>query len=249
MKTLNKKIASSLLGLLFLSSAVSVSAQEATKSEGGKFSVSADLVSSYVWRGMPQGTTHGGTPNFQPSLTYAIGGLTVGAWGSGSFDGEIKEVDLYATYAFNDLFSATVTDYNWTFTSGRSYFSYKKDKTDHFFEASLNYAGTETFPLSVSLNTMLTGADYNTDGDQAYSTYLELAYPLASNAKLFLGSSLLDSPSMYTPGEEKGFAVTNLGVKVSKEIKFSDTFSLPVYGIVGFNPSADNAYFVAGLTF
>jgi hypothetical protein len=214
----------------------------------GTFAVGADLVSSYVWRGVVQdGTLPKGTPNIQPSLTYTNGALTLGAWGSGAFTGGIKEVDLYATYAFSSLFSVTVTDYNWGFTTGKSYFEYGKDSTDHVIEASLNYAGVSSFPLSVSVNTMIYGADVKkTDlTKKAYSTYIELGYPLSDNAKLFAGAVLGDSKAYGT----SGLGVTNLGIKVSKSLAFSDKFNLPVYGVFGLNPYAKDAFLVAGVTF
>lgn len=213
----------------------------ATAQSKGTFAVGADLVSDYVWRGVQQGSNQ---PNFQPSLTYTNGALTIGAWGSGNFAGSLKEVDLYATYALSSLFSVTVTDYNWNFT--KSYFEYGKDKTDHVYEATLSYAGTTSLPLSVSLNTMFYGADKKADGTtQAYSTYYELGYPLADNAKLFLGGTLNESVNYGTAG----LAVTNVGVKVSKNLAFTDKFSLPVYGVFGLNPRAENAFFVVGVTF
>jgi hypothetical protein len=254
MKTLNKSIAKSLLGMLFLSVTISASAQDAPASTSPKasFTASADLVSSYVWRGIAQETSSkGGSPNIQPTVAFNYGGLTIGAWGSGSFSGATKEVDLYTTYAFNDIFSLTVTDYNWTFS--KSYFKYNNDSTDHLFEATLAYAGVKSFPLSIAVNTIFAGADKkvnSTSGksENAFSTYVELAYPLAENAKLFLGASLLDSPSLYTFGKEKGFSVINVGVKATKNIKLTDSFTLPLYGIIGANPEAETVYFVAGIT-
>ena len=218
----------------------------------GVFAVGADLVSSYVWRGVVQDVkSPKGTPNIQPSLTYTKGALTLGAWGSGAFTGGVKEVDIYATYAVSSLFSVTVTDYNWNSSADanlkETYFEYSKDKTGHVFEGTLSYAGTTSLPLSVSLNTMVYGADKKAADatKQAYSTYYELGYPLADNAKLFLGGTLNESVNYGTTG----FAVTNVGVKVSKNLVFTDKFSLPVYGVFGLNPCAESAFFVAGITF
>jgi hypothetical protein len=222
-----------------------VSAMGAANAQSkGTFAVGADLVSSYVWRGVPQdGTAPKGTPNIQPSLTYTYGGLTLGVWGSGAFTGGVKEVDVYATYAISPLFSVTVTDYNWNFT--KSHFEYGKDLTDHVIETSLNYAGVESLPLSLSLNTMVYGADKKADGKQAYSTYFEFGYPLADNAKLFAGGALNESAAYGTTG----FDFTNVGIKVSKSLVFSDKFSLPVYGVFGVNPRSESGFFVAGVTF
>jgi hypothetical protein len=205
------------------------------------YSVGADVVSSYIWRGVPQEATKG-TPNIQPFASLTTGSLTVGFWGSGSFIGNIKEVDIYATYAINKLFSVTLTDYNWNFS--KKYFSYGSG-TDHVFEATVSYAGVESLPLSASLNTMFYGADKKTNGDQAYSTYLELGYPVSESAKVFAGASLMESVAYGTTG----FGVTNLGIKVSKSLALTDSFSLPVYGIAGFNPTRNDAFLVAGITF
>lgn len=222
---------------LFLTTSFTAKAQD----EAVSFSVGADVVSSYVWRGVPQEATKG-TPNIQPYVSGTIGSFTLGVWGSSSFIGNVKEVDIYATYAINDLFSVTVTDYNWVF--GQKYFSYGSG-TDHVFEGTVAYAGVESLPLSATINTMFYGADKKTNGDQAYSTYLELGYPLSSSAKVFAGASLLESVNYGTTG----FDVTNVGVKISKAIEITDKFSLPIYGIAGFNPSSSNAFLVAGITF
>lgn len=241
MKDSYKMIAKGLLGVVFVIASAFATAQESK----GSFSVGADVVSSYVWRGVAQdASSQGGSPNIQPYAAYTIGGLTIGAWGSSSFTGSVKEVDLYATYAFSSLFSATLTDYNWKF--GQSYFLYNSHSTDHVFEGTLSYAGVECFPLSASINTMFHGADKDSAGvKNAYSTYVELSYPISSNAKLFLGSSLFNSPSIYG---NTGFSVINVSLKVSKTLDITDKFSLPIYGIVGVNPDAKSAFFVAGIT-
>ena len=215
-----------------------------------QFATGADLVSSYVWRGIPQEGT-AGTPNIQPYVSFTTGGLTLGSWASSSFIGNVKEVDLYATYVFTPSIALTLTDYNWGFT--KSYFSYAKG-SDHKFEASLAYTGAESFPLSVSLNTFFAGSDTLSTGKAAFSSYVELSYPLSANAKVFCGAALNKSEAVYNTS---GLAVTNLGIKVSKSIVITDKFSLPVYGVLGANLSTKDAfgadkpsslYFVAGIT-
>jgi len=214
----------------------------ATSSVKAQFSAGADLVSSYVWRGVPQEATKG-TPNVQPFVSFTVDKFTIGSWASSSLIGNVKEVDLYATYAFSSSLALTVTDYNWGFTN--SYFNYGTG-SDHLFEATLAYTGGESFPLSGSLNTFFAGAnDLKSDGKRAYSTYVELSYPLSENAKIFTGAALGESVAVYGT---TGFGLINAGVKVSKSIEITDKFSLPVYGVLGFNPYAKGAYFVAGIT-
>lgn len=232
MKSYKKMITKGILTLAFAASAAVASAQ---------FSVGTDLVSSYVWRGFKQDLTAPlQSPNLQPYVSYTVGSLTVGAWGSTSFTGTIKEVDLYATYAFSSSLALTITDYNWSFAN--SYFKYGSG-TDHIFEATLAYTGGESLPLSASLNTMFAGNDKTTAGNQAFTTYLELGYQLTANGKVFVGGLLTDSPAI---GSSAG--LSNIGFKATKAIEMTDKFSLPVYGVVGVNPVAKDAYLVIGIT-
>jgi len=222
------------------------------------FSTGADIVSSYVWRGVPQDRTVAGnpslgSPNIQPYVSFTTGGLTIGSWASGSFMGNVKEVDLNATYTISPTLAITITDYNWSFANNKGYFYYSKG-TDHLFEATVTYTGPATFPLGVNVNTMFAGSDTLSTGKQAFSTYAEINYPINTNVKVFCGASIFQSKNVYNTS---GFAITNLGIKISKSIVITDKFSLPVYGILGANLSnkdADglskptNLYFVAGLT-
>jgi hypothetical protein len=234
MKNYKKMISKGILTLVLAASATVASAQ---------FNVGTDVVSSYVWRGFKQDlstTAPSQSPNIQPFVSYTIGGLTLGSWGSTSFTGTVKEVDLYATYTFSSSLALTVTDYNWGFTN--SYFNYGSG-TDHIFEATLGYTGGESLPLTASLNTMFAGNDKTTAGKQAFSTYLELGYQLTPNGKVFIGGLLTDAPAYGS-----GAGVTNVGFKATKAIEITDKFSLPVYGVVGVNPVAKDAFLVVGIT-
>jgi len=224
--------------------AICVIAMSLTMSVKAQFSTGADIVSSYVWRGVPQdrsvaGNPTLGSPNIQPYVSFTTRKLTLGSWASGSFLGNVKEVDLNATYAFTSALALTVTDYNWNFS--KSYFDYSST-TDHIYEATLAYTGAA---FSAQINTMFAGADKLANGNNAFSTYAELGYQINPIAKVFLGAALTESPSVYFT---KGFGVTNVGLKISKSIAITDKFSLPVYGIVGANPYSGNAFFVAGVT-
>jgi uncharacterized protein (TIGR02001 family) len=241
-----KKIKLFALCTAFMSiTAISVSAEDAASvapvaSTPITLTATSDLVSSYVWRGLLQGSN---TPNFQPTVSLTYGGFTLGTWGSGSFDGKEKELDFFATYVFSPSFAITVTDYDWTFGTGKNYFDYTSS-TEHLYEASLAYTGPSSLPFSISLNTMFYGADKN-GNSQAYSTYVELDYQATAAAKLFLGASLMESDITYGT---TGFGVINAGAKVTRSIAITDKFSLPVYGVIGANPNAKNVYLVFGIT-
>ena len=207
-----------------------------------QFATGADIVSSYIWRGVPQEGTKG-TPNIQPFVSFTTGSFTIGSWASSSFLGNVKEVDLYATYTISPALAVTITDYNWGFT--KSYFDYGTT-TDHIYEATLAYTGPEKFPISASINTMFAGNDKSlTDATkQAFTTYIELGYQVTPLVKVFAGGVLGGSANYATTAA----GVTNVGIKVSKSVVITDKFSLPVYGILGANPYSGGAFFVAGIT-
>jgi hypothetical protein len=214
----------------------SIEAQDTVK-------ITSDLVSSYIWRGVYSSRQ----PNFQPTFAYGHGPFEIGVWGSTDFTGAYKEADLYVAYTIS-AFKVTVTDYNWNFT--KSYFNYKNATTDHIFEGAIAYTGPTAFPLSVSLNTMLYGADKKaTDPTkQAYSTYIELDYPVKTFT-FFLGATPMDGYYGDGYGGYTGFSVCNLGVTSSKNLKISESYSLPLKATLGFNPQKEDAYFVFGFTF
>jgi len=225
--------------------AILVIALSLTMSVKAQFATGADVVSSYVWRGIPQEDAtgvKGGSPNIQPFVSFTTGKLTLGSWASSSFAGALKEVDLYATYAFSSAFAVTLTDYDFSFGSQPNYFKYSNG-TAHIFEGTLAYTGTA---FSASINTMFAGYDKkpSDNSKQALSTYIELGYQINPVAKVFAGGVLGASNNYVTTKA----GVTNLGLKVSKSIAITDKFSLPVYGIVGANPYAKTTFFVAGIT-
>ena len=87
----------------------------------------------------------------------------------------------------------------------------------------------------------------NKDGKRAYSSYVELSVPfkLATVDWTAMAGAVPFSTDFY--GAD-GFAVTNLALKATKEIKVSESFSIPVFGQVIANPSSQKAYLVIGFT-
>lgn len=204
----------------------------------------AEIVSSYIWRGSL--ATSSPTPNFQPTLAYGHGPLEIGIWGSTNFTGDYKEFDPYVAYTINSSFKATLTDYDWNF-AGVKYFNYKNAETGHMFEGTVGYTGPSSLPISVTLNTMFYGHDKKaTDSTkQAYSTYIELGYTKGAAAFFF---GLTPWKSYYT-GYSKDLAIVNLGATLSRSIKITSDFSLPVRATFVVNPSAQDVHLVFGMTF
>ena len=205
--------------------------------------ICGDVVSSYIWRGQDLGNV-----SLQPTLGIGYKGISLVAWGSvGLSDpSDTKEFDMTLGYNIGG-FNIGITDY-W-FNTGldpeNRYFKYDAHGTNHVFEANVGY----DFGLaSLQWFTNIAGNDgVNKDGKRAYSSYFELSVPfkLATVDWTATGGVVPYSTDFY--GTD-GFAVTNLALKATKEIKITDTFSVPIFGQVVANPCSRKAYLVMGFT-
>ena len=205
--------------------------------------VAADVVSSYIWRGLDCGNVA-----VQPTLGIGYKGLSLSAWGSyGLTDpDDVKEFDLTLAYTTGG-FNIGITDY-W-FSVGLDpdarYFKYDAHGTNHVFEANIGY---DFGPLSLQWFTNFAGNDgTNKDGKRAYSSYMEVVVPFKL-ATVDWTATAGAVPWATTSYGTTGFAVTNLALKATKDIKVTDTFSIPVFGQVVGNPCSQKAYLVFGFT-
>ena len=233
-----KKVKRLCLAVLLLGGAMTAEAQD-NKIET---TVEADIVSQYVWRGQDLGD-----PSLQPTLGIGYKGLTLSAWGSvGLTDPEdTKELDITLAYSAGG-FNVGVTDY-W-FNTGldprNRYFKYDAHGTNHLFEANVGY---DFGPLAFQWYTNFAGNDgLNKKGKRAYSSYFELTAPfkLAGVDWTATAGAVPYATSLY---ETDGFAVTNLSLKATKDIKVTDSFSIPVFAQLTANPCSQKAYLVLGL--
>ena len=202
--------------------------------------VSADVVSTYVWRGMECGSAA-----IQPTLGIGYKGLSLSAWGSyGLVDThDAKEFDLTLAYSTGG-FNIGITDY-WFNTPEERYFLYDANKTSHIFEANIGY---DFGPAAIQWFTNFAGNDgYNKDGKRAYSSYVELSAPFKL-ASVDWSAAVGAVPYATDFYGVDGFAVTNVLLKATKDIKVTDSFSIPVFAQVAANPSTEKAYLVFGFT-
>ena len=215
----------------------------ATAQDEIEITVAADFVRSYIWRGQDLGSAA-----VQPTLGVGYKGLSLTAWGSYGLvnTADTKEFDLTLAYTTGG-FNIGITDY-W-FNAGLDpdarYFKYDAHGTNHVFEANIGY---DFGPLSLQWFTNFAGNDgANKDGKRAYSSYVEVAVPFKL-ATVDWTATAGAVPWATTSYGTNGFAVTNLALKATKEIKVTDTFSIPVFGQVVGNPCSQNAYLVFGFT-
>lgn len=206
--------------------------------------ISGDVVSSYIWRGMFMSGA-----SVQPNLEFRAGRFSLSAWGSVSFNGEEKEIDLTASYSFGH-FIISLNDMWWNSqNSGIKYFNYKSRETEHTFESTLSYTlPFGRFPLSLSWSTIFAGMDKKPDGKQAFASYAELLFPFSiKNIELeaICGFTPYKAHMQY---ETTGFAFTNLALRASREIPVTSSFSLPLFTELAVNPALEDIHFVIGFT-
>ena len=220
-----------------------VTGMYAKAQESIETTVSADVVSQYIWRGQDLGSV-----SLQPTLGITYKGLSLTGWGSvGLSDpADTKEFDLTAAYAIGGL-NIGITDY-W-FNAGldpqNRYFKYDAHGTNHVFEANIGY---DFGVASVQWYSNFAGNDgTNKDGKRAYSSYAEVIVPfkLATVDWTATAGAVPFATDFYGT---TGFAVTNLSLQAMKDIRVTDSFSIPVFAQVVANPCTQRAYLVFGLT-
>jgi hypothetical protein len=226
------------LGLMLLCGATAIEAQNEVET-----TICGDVVSSYIWRGQDLGHV-----SLQPTLGVGYKGLSLTAWGSvGLTDpADTKEFDLTLAYSVGG-FNIGVTDY-W-FNAGldpeNRYFKYDAHGTNHVFEANIGY---DFGFASLQWFTNFAGNDgVNKDGKRAYSSYMEVVVPFKLSAIEWTATAGAVPYATDFYGTT-GFAVTNLALKATKDIKVTDSFSIPIFGQVVANPCSQKAYLVLGFT-
>lgn len=238
---MKKVIMNAVLSGMFLMSAIPAVAED---DEKVSMEVSADVVSSYIWRGQDCGGF-----SIQPgaTITFNKPGISFGVWANAElFDrhsfANMTEFDLSLSWAPIEALSVGLTDYH--FCNG----NYIRDwdfsaNSVHNLEVNLSY---DFGPLAVAWNTCLTGFDYNSKGDRAYSTYVEVSAPFKVGDVSCTGAvGILPWEDCLTSlGYNTGFNVCNLSLTAEKEIG-----SLPMSGQIVYNPQTEATYFVVGISF
>jgi hypothetical protein len=207
--------------------------------------VGADLVSHYIWRGLMLGNA----PAIQPTMSINYGGLSFGSWASYSVSpSAFQEVDLFLTYSIGS-FTLGVNDYyNPVDSLGFSdnYFDYGKTSTLHSFEPFVTISEIGGTGFSTTAAVFVYGNDRDDNGKNYFSSYFELSYATSikeTGLNLFGGATF--NEGYYA---DKA-AVVNLGVSLSRDLKLTDNFSVPMKGSFIVNPNTENVYFVLGFTF
>lgn len=197
-----------------------------------EFDTGVDLYSTYIFRGVAFSG-----PSIQPYVEFTAGGLSIGAWGSQGIDGlasagdlGFREMDLYAAYEFGFGLSIGITDY---YYPGTDYF----DGDSHAFELN---AGFDLGNFSLSANYMLNEAEGA--GSEGSDLYFEAGISFRS-VDLFVGAG----DGWHSSNGD--FALVNVGLAANKEIRITESFSIPLTGAAILNPDTEQFYIVVGVSF
>ena len=187
----------------------------------------ADVASSYVWRG----TQFGNGPHVQPWLSLGYGNLELGAWGSVPLTaGDTgAELDLYVSYDLGPL-ALTVTNYTFPIAGG-AYLD-----GEGLFEGDyLEVSGSGSVgPIDLTVG-------YFTELE---ALYIEAGFSIGV-VDVAIGYAGEDDSNWYV--SEAGLC--NISVGGSKEVKITDDYSLPLFGSLVYNPEAESAFLVFGMSF
>ena len=219
-----------------------IASTTATKAQDNvETTIGADVVNQYIWRGQELGSV-----SLQPTLGVAYKGLSLTAWGSVGLSepSDTKEFDITAAYSIGG-FNIGITDY-WFNAPNDRYFAYESHKTSHVFEANVGY---DFGVASLQWYTNFAGNDgVNDEGKRAYSSYFEVSAPFTLGGCDWTASvgAVPFATSFY--GDASNFAVTNVSLKATKDLKITDSFSVPVFAGIAANPSTEKAYLLFGFT-
>jgi hypothetical protein len=189
----------------------------------------AGLVSSYIWRGLRQGTG----PHIQPFLEFSAGPFSAGAWGTIDLNG-YEEADLWFAFDLPGGFSLGMQDY---YLPELPYFNLSASDGSHAFELNLDW---ESDNIWLSANCILNEA--GGVGSYGRDLYIEAGLAL-EHLSIFMGAG----NGWHT--EEGGFNICNLGLETAGEIHITERFVLPVMAQLVFNPDREQLFVVAGIVF
>lgn len=208
------------------------------------FSVGADFVSRYVFRG----TDFGEAASVQPAFSFATGGLEVGTWASYAIVPDaaaVNEHDVWFGYTVETpsagSFTFGITDYYFPTPDGVGFFEFDGNgRGAHWVEPY----GSYTFPGSIPV-TLYGAVFYHNDPD--HSLYMEASLPLkVDGVDLEMKAGAVGAGSdLY--GTE-GFAFVNLALAVSKPIQVTEKFEIPISVAYILNPDAERSYLVFGVS-
>lgn len=217
------------------------------------FNFSTDIVSRYIWRGSEYGrfNNNQNSPHIQPTGALSITlnsdiSFSLGFWGSYGFSGDYSESDLYVnTYIPSEVIdiSITLNDYFYPMY-GLKFSNLDGDgKGAHTLEGNIIFS-SKKLPLKLMISNNIHN---DLPGDN--SLYIELGYLIKLNhSNLEFIAGIAKGPSIWHSISSNNFEFINIGINAKKDIKITESFSIPVSFSWIYNHHKKVSYLVAKLT-
>ena len=206
------------------------------------FHLGVDLQIKYVWRGMEM-MVEDAAPVLFPQINYQYKGLYLYVMGGYSINGKYAEVDLGASYTWKWL-TIGLNDYYYPSTNAAEddYFSLGNDNTGHWIEGVITVA-PERIPLYLTVSNFFYGADKNAEGEQAYSTYVEVGsyYDFLEDHRISMAIGAACNESCYN-NYEHDFGICNLELKYTYNLSLKNDWTLPLNVAYILNPVREKSF-------
>ena len=154
--------------VLFVVVSIELSANETEEIKILNTEFKIDFMSLHTWRGFASTKVL----TIEPSLEISNNNTTMGIWFAHSVDNKYSEMDLYLAYNYK-VFTFTILDYFCpsSYKQSREITNFNKETTNHIIELTTAFNGTERFPISIMVGTMLYGYDRDSEtNENMYST-------------------------------------------------------------------------------
>jgi hypothetical protein len=228
-----------LVALLFIG-CLTIQAQERTK-HVSNLHLGLDVQTKYIWRGMEM-ITEDASPVLFPGLNYSNKGFYAYVLGGYAINGKYSEVDLGLSYTYKWL-TVGVNNYYYPTTTipEDKYFNFKSRETGHWLEGVVTIA-PESVPAYLTVSNFFAGADKDSDGKQAYSTYAELGgyYDFLNDHRLGLAVGAAFNKSCYN-GYAHDFSICNIELKYTYNLAMK-SLTLPLSVAYIINPVYEKSH-------
>ena len=214
------------------------------------FHLGVDIQTKYIWRGMEMMTVDA-APVIFPQINFHNKGFYGYVMGATAINGKHSEVDLGISYS-RGWFTIGINNYYYPTLSSANdqYFNFKARETGHWWEGYLTIAPSE-IPGYLTVSNYFAGADKNSNGKQAYSTYVEVGgyYTFLEGHKLSLALGAAMNKSCYN-GYAHNFGICNIDLRYTYCLTIGK-FSFPLSVAYILNPVYEKSFvnFIASFVF
>jgi hypothetical protein len=207
-----------------------------------EFYLEGEVVSRYVWRGLPLSSSL----NFQPMASMILDAVDLGVWSSWGVEG-YQELDLFLGYSHELPVGSLYVALNDYFVTGDDisfgdFFDYGgvedgEPTGTHILELMVEYSGPEAFPIRALVAN-------NFYGDPDGSWYGELGAELSAGEfgiSPVLGMTLNASPYYYYASKA---TLNQVGLTLSRDLFAFGERIANASGAVIHNPDLDKTFWV-----